>query len=130
MDTIKSKFLEVLENSKGIVLSACKSCDLPRSTYYKWLNDDPEFKLAVDDIQEMAIDFVESKLIEKIDGITVQSYNTKGEEVIYEQAPSDTAIIFFLKTRGKKRGYIERQEIEQSGAIAINITEPDSRLGE
>lgn len=117
MDTIKSKFLEILENSHGIVLSACKSCDLPRSTYYKWLNDDPEFKLAVDDIQEMAIDFVESKLMKRIDGD-------------FETPPSDTAIIFFLKTRGKKRGYIERTEVEQSGTIAINIMNDDSKLGE
>lgn len=130
MDTSKKEILESLEKHKGIVTIACASIGLARSTYYSWLESDSEFKAAVDEIQEVAIDFVESKLIEKIDGVTVQTYNAKGEPVIYEQPPSDTAIIFFLKTRGKKRGYIERSEVDNMGTIAINITPDESKLGE
>jgi hypothetical protein len=130
MDTNKKVVLEMLAKTRGVVSTACESANIARSTFYDWCNNDPEFKQAVDDINEAAIDFVESKLIEKIDGITVQTYNTKGEPVIYEQPPSDTAIIFFLKTRGKKRGYIERSEVDNMGTIAINITPDESKLGE
>lgn len=114
MDNIKEKFLEVLADSYGIVLTACKSCDLPRSTYYKWLNSDEMFKERVDEIQEMAIDFVESKLIQKINGIQVMS---KG--VVYQESPSDTAIIFFLKTKGRKRGYAEKTDLNISGNMHL-----------
>lgn len=114
MDTNKKAVLQMLEKTRGIVSSACISANIARSTFYLWCNEDPEFKQAVEDINEAAIDFVESKLIEKIDGIAVQTYNSKGEPVIYEQPPSDTAIIFFLKTRGKKRGYIEKSEIDHT----------------
>lgn len=130
MDTNKKTALEMLEKTRGIVSSACISANIARSTFYDWCNNDPEFKQAVDDINEGAIDFVESKLIEKIDGVTVQTYNAKGDPVIYEQPPSDTAIIFFLKTKGKKRGYVERSEVDNMGTIAINITPEDSKLGE
>lgn len=123
MDTIKSKLLEALELSNGIVTSACASIGCPRSTYYKWLNEDAEFKAAVDEIQDVAIDFVESKLMEKINGVTTQTYNSKGEPVIYEQPPSDTAIIFYLKTKAKKRGYVERTEIDHSGNMSIEWNE-------
>ena len=106
MDTIKENLVIALSECYGIVTDACKKCDVPRSTYYSWLNGDPEFKKAVDDTQEQAIDFVEGKLFSKINGVAMQ-----GEEgEVYYQAPSDTAIIFYLKTKAKKRGYVERQE--------------------
>lgn len=113
MDSNKKEILEALEEHKGIVLTACASIGLARSTYYSWLESDPDFKTAVDEIRETAIDFVESKLMEKINGVAVQTYNSKGEPTVYEQPPSDTAIIFFLKTRGRKRGYSERMLIGQ-----------------
>lgn len=129
MDTLKKKILEALELSHGIVTIACKSIDLPRSTYYSWLENDKEFKDAVTDVQETAIDFVEGKLMEKINGITVQTYNAKGEPVIYEQPPSDTAVIFFLKTRAKKRGYVERSEVDMTGGISLHFDNQDSIIG-
>ena len=107
IDNNKKFILELLEEHHGIVTSACKSLGLHRSTFYKWCNDDADFKAAVEEITETAIDFVESKLMEKINGITVQA----GENV-YSQPPSDTAIIFYLKTKGKKRGYVERTEVD------------------
>lgn len=110
VNTHKKQLLKALEKSKGIVSTACETVGLSRTIFYEYVNTDPEFKQAVEEINEAAIDFVESKLHEKINGVTVQTYNSKGEPVIYEQPPSDTAIIFFLKTKGKKRGFVERTE--------------------
>lgn len=128
-DITKKAMIEALKKSLGIVSTACKSVEISRQTHYRWLTEDPEYKSQCEDIAEEAIDFVESKLHEKIDGITVQSYNSKGDPVIYEQPPSDTAIIFYLKTKAKKRGYIERQEVDQktehSGAINIKWQDPE-----
>lgn len=109
MDDNKKEILEELEKHNGIVTSACASIGLARSTFYKWKEDDEEFAKAVDELQEVAIDFVESKLMEKIKGVNVQ-----GKEDVYFQPPSDTAIIFYLKTKGKKRGYVEKQEIDHT----------------
>jgi len=104
MDNNKKRFLEILKQSRGIITSACESVDMSRQTYYNWLKDDKEFADAVDDIQEGMIDFVESKLMQKINGIEAMDHKS-GE--VYDLPPSDTAIIFFLKTKGKKRGYQE-----------------------
>lgn len=109
MDNNKREILEALIEFNGIVTNACNSIGLARSTFYNWLNTDNEFKKEVEDIQDVAIDFVESKLMEKINGVKIM-----GREYIYEQPPSDTAIIFYLKTKGKKRGYVERSEIDHT----------------
>lgn len=108
MDNNKKEILNSLEEHNGIVSTACASIGLSRSTYYSWLNSDADFKIAVDEIQEVAIDFVESKLMEKIRGVEVLDKMKDSEAITYSLPPSDTAIIFFLKTKGRKRGYNER----------------------
>tara|TARA_R110002020_G_scaffold11269_7_gene42532 strand:+ start:264 stop:617 length:354 start_codon:yes stop_codon:yes gene_type:complete len=104
----KEAMLKALENSLGIVTVACKQTDTPRSTYYKWLKEDKEFSAQVKEIENIALDFGESQLHQQM------------------KEGSTSATIFFLKTKGKKRGYIERQEIDLSPddepiQIKINI---------
>ena len=92
----KEAILQALENSLGVVTVACKQVDIPRSTYYKWLKEDEDFARAVKDIENIALDFGESQLHSQMkDGST-------------------SATIFYLKTKGKKRGYVERQELDVS----------------
>jgi hypothetical protein len=124
MDSIKKKVLEKLFETKGIVTHACANANIARSTFYDWVATDSEFKLAVEEINETAIDFVESKLMEKINGVKVQTFNQKGKPVVYDVPPSDTALIFFLKTRGKKRGYIERVELDSVSPIQLLMNNP------
>lgn len=89
----KKAMLDALEKSLGVVTSACKSVGIGRTTFYDWMNTDEEFKKQVNDIQNIALDYAESHLHKQIkDGST-------------------SATIFYLKTKGKNRGYIERQEI-------------------
>ena len=100
-----------LKKSLGVIKTACEVVGIARQTHYRWLEEDPEYKQATDDIGEEAIDFVESQLFEKIKGITVSnSDDDQGKPKVYTVPPSDTAIIFYLKTKGKKRGYVERTE--------------------
>lgn len=121
LDNRKKKILEALAVKNGIVTEACKSINLPRSTFYSWINDDPEFKKSVTDIEDIAIDYVESKLFEKISGVQIsKGQDIEGNEIIYDIPPSDTAIIFYLKTKAKKRGYIERQEVTGKDGQELN----------
>ena len=89
----KKAIIEALEKSLGVVTTACKIVGVGRTTFYQWLKDDEDFARQVKDIENIALDFVESKLFENIrDGKTSET-------------------IFYLKTKGKNRGYVERQEI-------------------
>lgn len=109
----KKRALECLEESKGIVSAACQNANISRTQFYEWVNTDPEFKAAVEAVNESAIDHVESKLLEKINGVSMATKtNEEGEPIVYSLPPSDTAIIFYLKCKAKKRGYVERAELE------------------
>ena len=101
MDMNKRMMISALEKTLGVVTSACKIVGIARSTHYNWYDNDRDYRDAVDDISNIALDFAESKLHEMI------------------KDKDTTATIFYLKTKGKKRGYIERNEIDHNGQIGI-----------
>ncbi|WP_172914220.1 hypothetical protein [Capnocytophaga canis] len=95
-DNLKERFLKHFEKCLGVISTACKQTKITRQTYYNWINSDDEFKEQVNDIQEEQKDYVESKLIENI------------------EKNDTTAIIFYLKTKAKDRGYTDKTEVEVS----------------
>jgi DNA-binding XRE family transcriptional regulator len=97
----KTKMIEAMCNCLGVVSDACKVVGISRKTYYDWMNDDDDFRQSINDISEIALDYAETQLFKQI------------------REGSTTATIFFLKTKGRKRGYIERQE------FAIDTARPD-----
>jgi len=96
----KKRMLEALRNTYGIVCEAVKMTGIARRTHYEWLKNDEEYRKAVQDVKEIAKDFVEGKLFECI------------------KEKDTTAIIFYLKTQAKDRGYADRDV-----ADSINIGE-------
>lgn len=97
--------LEALEKSLGVITTACRQVGIDRKTHYNWLKSDKEYSDAVRDIENVALDFAESQLHKQI-----QEGNT-------------SATIFLLKTKGKKRGYVERQEIQHDASISSKLIE-------
>ena len=92
--------IEALEASLGVVTTACETVGISRKTHYEWLKIDPEYKEAVESVADIALDFAESQLHKQIQNGEVSS------------------TIFYLKTKGKKRGYVERTEI--TADVSIN----------
>ena len=109
-DILKKAMIQALEKSLGIVTTACKNVGIHRSTYYDWYNNDLTFKKNCDDVAEIALDFGESKLFEQI----------------ADNVPSST--MFFLKCKGKSRGYIERQEIVTQISELEQMTDEELNL--
>lgn len=103
-DTRKVAMLKALEKSLGVVTTAAKQVGLDRTTHYEWMRTDDDYRAAVESVEDIALDFAETKLHNMINN-------------------EDTAAtIFYLKTKGKKRGYVERQEFTgNEGAPIIHI---------
>lgn len=88
----KSAFIEQLIESLYNIKFACSQVGVDRRTYNRWKTEDPEFERACYEINEGIKDEAEVMLQQKI-------------------TEKDTAsLIFFLKTKCKDRGYVERRE--------------------
>ena len=96
----KASMLKALKTSLGVVTAACDAVDIDRSTHYQWLKDDPLYSEKVAGLADVALDFVETQLFKQI------------------QAGDNAPTIFFLKTRGRDRGYIEKAP-DNSDNIAL-----------
>lgn len=99
----KAKMITALNKSHGIIKTACELVGIHRSTHYQWLKEDDQYRKDVEMACENAIDDVEKKLFDRIN------------------AEDTTSIIFYLKTKGKKRGYVERTEVESSGSLETSV---------
>ena len=85
-------------------LSACaRGLGRSRSWLYLHLESNPKLWDAVHEARETMLDNAESVLYKKV------------------LAGSTPELLFFLKTQGKKRGYIERQQLEHSGDQKVRI---------
>lgn len=91
----KADMLEALRRSLGIVTTAARTVGIDRRTHTNWVNNDPDYAAAVAEIQEEALDVVEGALFKKVKDLDTAS------------------IIFYLKTKGKTRGYVERVQTQE-----------------
>lgn len=104
-------FLAAYEKSLGVLKPACDMTGMCRKTIWEWRKKYPEFDAACHECEETAVDFVETKLYKLInDG-------------------AEASTIFYLKTKGRKRGYAERQELDVNAevkGVTVNVTSPET----
>lgn len=119
MNTVKKKNRRIsidqaaaaLQKTFGNVMLAARELGISRTTLYNKINTSDRLRVIVTDGREEIIDIAESALRSRL---------TQGDT---------TAIIFTLKTLGKERGYVERQEIT-TGKDGIRIVHeyPDGQV--
>jgi hypothetical protein len=89
--------LLALEKHLGIVTTAAKEVKIDRTTHYGWVKSDKDYRKAVKDIDNIVLDFAES---------TLHKGMMKGNPLL---------IMFYLKCKARKRGYIDNQQFEVKG---------------
>ncbi len=101
-----TQVIEALEEAQGYVSKTASLLGCSPRTIYYYRDRFVSVAEAWQGIREKRTDFVENKLQQQIDSGNI------------------TAIIFYLKTQAKDRGYVERQEITgaEGGKLDINIS--------
>ena len=92
---------KAITTAQGFVSKAADILGCHVSTVYTYIEKYAAVKDALEATREKRHDFVENKLIAAIDAGNV------------------TAMIFYLKTQAKHRGYVERVEVEHDGAVNL-----------
>jgi len=99
----KKAMLQALEKNLGVVTTSAKAAGIDRATHYRWMQKDPAYKQLVEELSNVALDFAESQLHQQI------------------KSGNASSTIFYLKTKGKKRGYTERMEVVDRSKVDENL---------
>jgi hypothetical protein len=105
MEQRKSEFLKALDENIGIATTVCIKHGITRDTYYRWLRSDPDFAEKVQAIKDRGVDFAEDMLMSKVVAGDLQ------------------AVMFFLRSQGKHRGWNDKVDINVSANTNASITD-------
>lgn len=106
MTDAEKDFIERLKDNRGIVGAACRSLGISRATYYNWKKKHPDFAEAAETEISAQVDYVEDRLLDLIE---------TGETA---------AIIFYMKTKGRDRGYGEKYVPEVEHVEPVRKIDP------
>lgn len=103
--------IEAIRASHGILAAAARKLGVTRQTVHRYVVNYPTIKAAVDEEREKFLDMAEAGLAKHV------------------RRGSLPAIMFALKTVGRSRGYIERQELAgvPEAPISVVLYLPDNQ---
>jgi transposase-like protein len=119
-NTIKDEYIKAYVSNGGYSYAAAKQVGVNYTTVHYWIKNDPEFNKITDEVKGLMLDAAESELYKRA---------IQGKE-------RDACLLFYLKTKGKERGYVERQENTNTGSepmklvVEYKANETDAELSE
>ena len=96
----QARFLQSYIDNLGHITKACEDAGIGRKTYYRWMKK-PNFKEKFDETLETHNDLIFQRILR----IAMES--------------DKDMLKFWAKTQMKHRGFVEKQEIEVGGEIAL-----------
>ncbi len=101
--TRKANLLKAMVRTLCIMTTALAGAHVTRKTYSLWRADDEVFAKAADELLEVQLDYVEGALFKRV------------------QEGDTTAILFYLRTKGRARGYEDKSRLLPDGEGAPNF---------
>jgi hypothetical protein len=99
------QMIAAITRARGLVYLAAQNLGCDPATIFHRAQKKPAIREIIETERNRVLDFAEAKLIEAV-----------GNGQAW-------AVCFLLKTQGRKRGYIERQEYQQVESIQVEIAE-------
>lgn len=102
---LKQEFYKAYRANGGFSYAAAKQIGVDYTTANYWMRNDPNFKELTDSIKGTMLDFAEAELYQRA---------TKLKD-------RDACLLFYLKTKGKDRGYTEDKSAEQRDGMKVVV---------
>lgn len=111
----KAAFISAMVQSLGVASKASLKTGIPLRTHRQWMADDEAYRATVTELKEISLDFYEEALHDLV------------------KQRNAAAVIFALKTQGKRRGYIETvhqvtQTFDDNNVTVFEL--PDNKRGQ
>lgn len=104
----KEKAIAAIKAANGVISVAARSLHASRSTLHRYINEDDDVRAAYDEANETVLDEVENVLVEQA------------------RAGDREQVRFYLRTKGRSRGYGDRQEITGADGGPIRVIDFNS----
>ena len=98
-----ARIIKAIKETSGLLTMAAAKSGIGYRTICRYVADFPSVKEAAQEAKESMLDFAEGKLYANI------------------KAGDNVAILFYLKTQGKARGYIEKTEISNPEGESFKV---------
>jgi len=118
-NSTQKAFIQALKKNRFNVSKACDIVGVSRRTHYNWLEQDPAYKEAYDELSESVIDLAEESLIELIQGAYKEVIDKDGNIRLLKEVPDGASVRYYLDRLGKKRGYKVEALIDNSINIKV-----------
>lgn len=103
------QFIKAIPNTGGIVTAIARRVGCDRHTARKFIDEHPTVAAAYRDETERVLDLAETQTIKAIEKGDMQT------------------VRYYLSTKGRNRGYVERQEVTgaDGGAVTLKVVYGD-----
>jgi hypothetical protein len=118
------ELIRLIQAKKGNIqdIANAFSPKVSRQTVYNWIEKSKKLSAELAQAKESLLDFAESQMHLLIQGVPKFKRDKNGEFVLTKNKekifdgfvvpPNPNLIQFYLKTQGKSRGYVEKNELE------------------
>lgn len=113
------QFEKAISKYGGNLTKVAESFRVSRTCMYKWVNDDPKFKEAVDDARMRLFD--ECLSTARVVAMGVPKVES-GKMVGWNQYPDSSMLRYLMSSLGKKEGFGESVDVTTGGEkIGVNL---------
>lgn len=128
--------IKAFKYNLGLQSNTADYLKVDRSTLVRWINEDPELSVALDETELRNIDFTQENLHKRIKGFTQVTttkvtrsdgkVETTEKETYYP--PSSTDIQFHLSRRARHHGYSTSLDIEHKVIHELSTEQIEAKL--